>query len=313
MSSRRRKGVNGEEDFGNQSLPVAQLPQDFDGIPLDGSMYLAMVRQEASLHPSFFQAKTNPYAAAQANAVYQAPISRADELGLPSLEWRAAFLARFESMRLALTNIPINPPDTTQVARLPKAKMNDAANRAWYRYVFGKERPTDENGEMIEVDYDAEMDGQGEQEDEEDSDGLVNGEPRQEPLRPTATILSRFTTAHLLSLLSAIPYWITIPTSGPSQEPSLVALNDFLSQWCFSLLAKLDARLISDEISILRTLARSCIAAISLRRTERGVGANDADQEAGAWMIITIIAGVWGQSDMWTDAEEEMTRLQAAS
>lgn len=29
---------------GNQTLPVADLPPDFDGIPLDGSQYLAVVR-----------------------------------------------------------------------------------------------------------------------------------------------------------------------------------------------------------------------------------------------------------------------------
>lgn len=39
-----KQGVNGEEDFGNQTLPVAQLPDDFDGVPADGSVYLAMVR-----------------------------------------------------------------------------------------------------------------------------------------------------------------------------------------------------------------------------------------------------------------------------
>ena len=32
------------EVFGNQSLPVAQLPDDFDGNPIDGEQYLAVVR-----------------------------------------------------------------------------------------------------------------------------------------------------------------------------------------------------------------------------------------------------------------------------
>lgn len=29
---------------GNQTLPVAELPLNFDGIPLDGAQYLAVVR-----------------------------------------------------------------------------------------------------------------------------------------------------------------------------------------------------------------------------------------------------------------------------
>lgn len=33
-----------KEAYGNQTLPVAVLPKDFDGIPLDGSQYLATVR-----------------------------------------------------------------------------------------------------------------------------------------------------------------------------------------------------------------------------------------------------------------------------
>lgn len=32
-------------------------------------------------------------------------------------------------------------------------------------------------------------------------------------------------------------------------------------------------------------------------------GNHDIQQEAGAWMIITIIAGVWGQRDLWDEAQ----------
>lgn len=31
-------------EYGQASLPVATLPLDFDGVPLDGEQYLAMVR-----------------------------------------------------------------------------------------------------------------------------------------------------------------------------------------------------------------------------------------------------------------------------
>lgn len=37
-------GGGDANDFGNQTLPVAVLPADFDGVPLDGATYLAMVR-----------------------------------------------------------------------------------------------------------------------------------------------------------------------------------------------------------------------------------------------------------------------------
>jgi len=33
-----------KEKYGNQTLPVSVLPEDFDGIPMDGGQYLATVR-----------------------------------------------------------------------------------------------------------------------------------------------------------------------------------------------------------------------------------------------------------------------------
>ena len=37
-----RRGIKCE--YGQSSLPVAELPSDFDGVPVDGEQYLAMVR-----------------------------------------------------------------------------------------------------------------------------------------------------------------------------------------------------------------------------------------------------------------------------
>lgn len=34
----------GKREYGQAILPVAELPNDFDGVPLDGEQYLAMVR-----------------------------------------------------------------------------------------------------------------------------------------------------------------------------------------------------------------------------------------------------------------------------
>lgn len=108
----------------------------------------------------------------------------------------------------------------------------------------------------------------------------------------------------------------------------------------------------SEEISTLRTLARACVAAITLSRirrkalssrssmkqtqlppgaaTEKAEGERrDKDEEeeqvvqedeeeeekrmrrdeAGAWMVVAIVAGVWGQSDLWEDARTDMKRV----
>lgn len=104
---RKRGGNDGnsdndgnDNDFGNQSLPVAVLPDDFDGIPTDGSQYLAMVRREAALHPSVFHAADNPYAVASSSSTpYVELKSKAQELGIPDSAARAAFIERFKAVR----------------------------------------------------------------------------------------------------------------------------------------------------------------------------------------------------------------------
>ncbi|PWN21455.1 hypothetical protein BCV69DRAFT_298469 [Microstroma glucosiphilum] len=302
-----KQGVNGEEDFGNQTLPVAQLPDDFDGVPADGSVYLAMARSTS-----------NPYAVASTS--YVKPASRAEELGMPSQEWRDKFLARFVAMREALSHTSANPLPTLDVGRLPKARTTEGANKAWYRFLFRAERPAfegeDRNGETEEA-----HDPQWE---EEDEDGLYNdpaeaAKRRSVPLEPTPILLARFTISQILSVLTAIPYWIALRVSSqPSEDlppsSSRPAIDPLISRWCFSLLAKLDRRLTSDEISILRVLARACIAAISLRRIElKGTERQGTDQraESGAWIVVAIVTGVWGQSDLWMDAEEDLGRVAA--
>jgi hypothetical protein len=123
----------------------------------------------------------------------------------------------------------------------------------------------------------------------------------------------------MLSVLTAIPYWIALrvssqPSEGAGAPTTRPAIDPLISRWCFSLLAKLDRRLTSDEISILRVLARACIAAISLRRVElkdTEYSGMDLQNESGAWIVVAIVTGVWGQSDLWMDAEEDLGRVAA--
>lgn len=104
-SSRRGKAaavVLGDEeeelDYGNQMLPVGRLPPDFDGVPTDGEMYLAVVRQQAKAHPAVLTAATNPYAVAE---LAPAPVAKAQgsRAAMPTQEWRKHFVTRFKAMR----------------------------------------------------------------------------------------------------------------------------------------------------------------------------------------------------------------------
>lgn len=109
-------------------------------------------------------------------------------------------------------------------------------------------------------------------------------------------------------------------------------LDPLHSRWLFALLAHLDSRLVSDDISTLRTLARACIAAVVLSRMRRAAArfkakvGSDGDEnsaavvtlvdedplegEMGAWMVVCAVAGIWGQSDLWQDADSDLSRLR---
>lgn len=338
---------------------------------------IAQNRKEASTHPSIYLASSNPYAVAVPPLEGPSPSlsslagpSLSHALHLPSDAWRTTFLRRFLALREALSNAPAEQR-TGGRARIPKPRTSDAGHRAWYRFVWGCERPVDAEGEVVAGrggDRGEEEDDDGE-EDEDDEEGdeemeHTRGETRPQaaptstpnrtptPRLPTPALLARFTPPQTLALLEVIPYWMAIPgellPGGPSAsegsqtglqagaptQAQAQAIPPHLALWTFSLLARLDARLTSDEIATLRVLARAAIAAIGLfRRHERqrvsqGVPQGEqqgvppggqqgeqqqveAEAEAGAWMVVCVVAGVWGQSDLWGDAAAEMRAVAA--
>jgi hypothetical protein len=106
-------------------------------------------------------------------------------------------------------------------------------------------------------------------------------------------------------------------------------------RWIFALLTRIDLFCSADELSCLRSLARACLALISFVR-RRKVGsplpsphyeqadrATDSDTETHAtplesrgdpktlsecsmWFVFCAVASVWGQRDLWDDAEEAL-------
>ena len=103
-------------------------------------------------------------------------------------------------------------------------------------------------------------------------------------------------------------------------------------RWIFSLLSRVDDWISGDETSLLRNLARSCMELMVERRrasalVSTGAIVADGDGSGGAheegalpkedaladeracWMIVTAITGVWGQRDLWTDAESILSKV----
>jgi hypothetical protein len=243
---------------------------------------------------------------------------------MPSEEWRRHFLTRFTNMRESLAirtrhNLPPYPD------KIPRGRNG----KKWYRFLHGRDLVED-------VEYD------DEQEEESDAEGMARQEEEVvifQCREPSENLLHHFGTVRLyyysstlclqltscnlffsqpriISLLSLLPYWLTQPHVSPETDQQQ-AIDPFHSRWLFALLAHLDSQLVGDDISVLRILARACIACIIQSRIQASSRSRDREEilqdEMGAWMIICAVAGIWAQHDLWQDGQdslEQYTRMQ---
>lgn len=108
-------------------------------------------------------------------------------------------------------------------------------------------------------------------------------------------------------------HWITVRV----EEGHLphTDITNAHGRWMFTLLSRVDDWISGDETSMLRTLARGCMELIVERR--KHPVAKEASQESpmidetSCWMVITAIIGVWGQTDLWMDAESMLSKVES--
>lgn len=101
--------------------------------------------------------------------------------------------------------------------------------------------------------------------------------------------------------------------------------TDVHMRWIFALLTRIDLFCSADEMSCLRSLARVCLALITVVRkriplpsshheqadrttdTTNGVPLDSADpktlSECSLWFVFCAVASIWGQRDLWDDAD----------
>jgi hypothetical protein len=135
---------------------------------------------------------------------------------------------------------------------------------------------------------------------------LPNSMQRRKKKTVTSASASQATS---MAAAPSVPATLTTVQKDPIVPATPLILTPLESQWIFSLLTVLDTLLISGEISILRTLARTCrnIADFTWKEQQKwlvkGASENDlekyTDSVAGCWMIIAAIWEVWGQRDLW--------------
>lgn len=93
------------------------------------------------------------------------------------------------------------------------------------------------------------------------------------------------------------------------EDPTFIILESH-ARWMFALLTKVEDFISADDMSQLRTLARACLELIDRHRKAEGTGVHDtlpskiSMAETSCWMIFTAVCGIWGQNDLWQDAEK---------
>lgn len=108
-------------------------------------------------------------------------------------------------------------------------------------------------------------------------------------------------------------HWINVHLQRPRASSQPLETH---ARWIFALLTKVDDYVSADDMSLLRTLARACIAVLKeLYQTHPCKNLDSLDQNSGymsvrsCWIIISTIAGVWAQRDLWIDAEDMLKSL----
>ncbi|KAH9850009.1 hypothetical protein C2E23DRAFT_870236 [Lenzites betulinus] len=370
-----------EPTLGRQVLPVANLPETFDGVPVDGLQYLFTVRRDARTLPHVTRV-ANPYEFPEAPlAVSAAGPSQSTPRRnvLPSEEWRETFLKRFKNFRKnsVQPTIHVHIPDSS-TKLLPDKKARDL----WWAFLEGrpesewnppkKPKPpkvsrwqkkgrstqpfADDVREDASLSYDApdngsfdagpsnvsvEMDADPSMSGVEslptpsgtpappdlsaESSTAIRDEVRLDvpleyvPREPRPALLEHIDHGYAIHLLMYFTHWINLRV-----EQSSVPLTDITqshARWMFALLSRVDDWITSDETSLLRNLVRACISfMVECRRrraAQTGAKAGEAPEEANmindasCWMVISAVTGMWGQKDLWTDAEDALSKVEA--
>jgi hypothetical protein len=113
-----------------------------------------------------------------------------------------------------------------------------------------------------------------------------------------------------LHLLMYFAHWFNLYLQQP--DPAVRPLESH-ARWIFALLTKVEDHISADDMSLLRHLARACLALLKESIKTRTSQEDAADQgvmsERACWIIVCIVVGVWAQRDLWMDAEDMLKTL----
>ncbi|PPR04048.1 hypothetical protein CVT24_010623 [Panaeolus cyanescens] len=125
---------------------------------------------------------------------------------------------------------------------------------------------------------------------------------------PNTTLLKRIDHPTAIHLLMYFTHWLNLYLHPPFDKAFLPTQTH--ARWILCLLSRVDDVVCADDMNLLRNLARAILAFLKATRTnpEPSQNLSGAMTESWCWIIITVVADVWKQRDLWMDAEQELCR-----
>ncbi|KAJ6598862.1 hypothetical protein DFH09DRAFT_1129424 [Mycena vulgaris] len=344
---RKRDDHDGSDDedmsFGRQILPVANLPENFEGDPEDGMQYLFTVRRDARHLPHVTRVP-NPYEIPERLPHPPSDILPPVHPALPSPEWRTLFETRCRNFRKNIAQPTIHVHQSTRSDSrkvIPDLKERDL----WWAFLSGRpaaewdipKKPKQskfQRGMRAFADDDSTMEapsiGSSRAEAAETRPTSDDSEARPQlpapsgtpvptdlsaehapegiaiykPREPTPSLLSLIDQRMALHLLMYFTYW----TNLHIQPEKLYRVTQTHARWIFVLLSRVDDHISADDMHLLRNVARAYLALLEdLARSKIEHFSADDITPGCCWLIISTVVGVWGQRDLWMDAEDMLT------
>lgn len=100
-------------------------------------------------------------------------------------------------------------------------------------------------------------------------------------------------------------------------QDALPRLTETHAQWMFVLLALVDEHVSADSMNMLRNLVRASIALLKVLLQEearqQAPDSNNLLSSKSCWLIITTVVDIWGQHDLWVDAQDMLRSIQSVT
>ncbi|KAJ7682598.1 hypothetical protein DFH06DRAFT_298920 [Mycena polygramma] len=124
--------------------------------------------------------------------------------------------------------------------------------------------------------------------------------PIYKPREPTPSLLKLIDQRMALHLLMYFTHW----TNLHMQPAKLCRVTSAHARWIFFLLSRVDDHISADDMHLLRNLARAYLALLKDLITAKTERVTEDIDPGCCWLIISTVVGIWGQRDLWMDAED---------